>query len=65
MEAKERYLIKLCFQNKLQKDAIENKLNDYMEMEEEFEELKTKLKFEDGCFLNNDRKDNEIIIPFM
>ena len=62
MEAKERYLIKLCFQNKLQKDAIENKLNDYMEMEEEFEELKTKLKYEDGRFLNNDRKDNEIII---
>ena len=62
MEAKERYLIKLCFQNKLQKDAIENKLNDYMEMEEKFEELKTKLKYEDGRFLNNDRKDNEIII---
>ena len=62
LEAKERYLIKLSFQNKLQKDAIENKLNDYMDMEEEFEEMKAKLKYEDGRFLNNDRKDNEIII---
>ena len=33
-----------------------------MEMEEEFEEMKTKLKYEDGKFLNNDRKDNEILI---
>ena len=62
LEAKERYLNKLNFQNKLQKDAMENKISDYMEMEEEFEEMKTKLKYEDGRFLNNDRKDNEIII---
>ena len=62
LEAKERYLNKLNFQNKLQKDAMENKIGEYMEMEEEFEEMKTKLKYEDGRFLNNDRKDNEIII---
>jgi hypothetical protein len=31
-------------------------------MEEEFEEMKTKLKYEEGRFLNNDGKDNEIII---
>jgi len=58
LESKERYLTKLNFQNKLQKDAMENKISDYMEMEEEFEEMKTKLKYEDGRFLNNDRKDN-------
>ena len=62
MENKERYLTKLIFQSKLQKDAMENKISDYMEMEEEFEEMKAKLKYEDGRFLNNDRKDNEIII---
>ena len=62
LECKERYLTKLNFQNKLQKDAMENKISDYMEMEDEFEEMKTKLKYEDGRFLNNDRKDNEIII---
>ena len=62
LESKERFLTKLIFQNKLQKDAMENKIGEYMEMEEEFEEMKTKLKYEDGRFLNNDRKDNEIII---
>ena len=62
LEAKERILTKINFQDKLQKDAMENKIGEYMEMEEEFEEMKTKLKYEDGRFLNNDRKDNEIII---
>jgi hypothetical protein len=41
---------------------MENKISEYMEMEEEFEEMKTKLKYEEGRFLKNDRKDNEIII---
>ena len=31
-------------------------------MEEEFEEMKTKFKYEDGKFLDNDRKENEILI---
>ena len=62
LESKERVLSKLIFQNKLQKDVMENKISEYMEMEEEFEEMKTKLKYEDGKFLNNDRKDNEILI---
>ena len=48
LEEKERFLSK--------------KINEYMDMEDEFEEMKTKLKYEDGRFLNNDRKDNEIII---
>ena len=62
LEAKERILSKINFQDKLQKDAMENKIGEYMEMEDEFEEMKAKLKYEDGRFLNNDRKDNEIII---
>ena len=41
---------------------MENKISEYMEMEDEFEEMKTKLKYEEGRFLKNDRKDNEIII---
>ena len=41
---------------------MENKIEEYMEMEDEFEEMKTKLKYEDGRFLKNDRKDNEIYI---
>ena len=62
LEEKERYLTKIQFQDKLQKEAMENKINEYMDMEDEFEEMKTKLKYEDGRFLSNDRKDNEIII---
>ena len=62
LEAKERFLTKIRLQDKLQKEAMENKINEYMDMEDEFEEMKTKLKYEDGRFLNNDRKDHEIII---
>ena len=50
LESKERKLSKAIFQNKLQKDVMENKISEYMEMEDE------------GRFLKNDRKDNEIII---
>ena len=62
LEEKERYLTKIRFQNALQKEAMEKKIGDYMDMEDEFEEMKAKLKYENGRFLNNDRKDNEIII---
>ena len=62
LEVKERYLTKLNFQNKLQKDAMEHKISEYMDLEEEFEAMKAKLKYEDGRFLNNDRKENEVII---
>ncbi len=62
LEAKERCQRKIIFQNKLQKEAMENKIGEYMEMEDVFEEMKAKMKYEDGRFLENDRKDNEIII---
>ena len=57
-----KYLLQKEFQNKIKRDALEMKLNAYMEMENEFEELKEKVKYEGGKFLNNERKDNEIII---
>ena len=62
LEEKERFLTKLNFINKLQKEAFENKISMYMDMEDEFEEMKVKLKYEEGRFLKNDRKDNEILI---
>ena len=61
IEQKERQLIKMFFQNKLHKEAMENKLGDYMEMEDEFEEMKSKLKYEDNRILNNNKKDNKIL----
>ena len=57
-----RYYIQKEFQHKIKRDTLEMKLNAYMEMENEFEELKEKVKYEGGKFLNNERKDNEIII---
>ena len=57
-----RILLQREFQNKIKRDTLEMKLNAYMEMENEFEELKEKVKYEGGKFLNNERKDNEIII---
>ena len=62
LEMRERRLYKSIFQDKLRSDAMESKIGEYMEMENEFEEMKAKLKYEGGRFLNNDRKDNEIII---
>jgi hypothetical protein len=55
-------LIQKEFQNKIKRDTLEMKVNSYMEMENEFEELKEKVKYQGGEFLNNERKDNEIII---
>ena len=62
LESKERILSTIIFKKQIQRDVMENKISEYMEMEEEFEEMKTKLKYEEGRFLKNDRKDNEIII---
>ena len=62
LESKERILSKIIFKKQLQKDMLENKISEYMDMEEEFEEMKTKLKYEEGRFLKNDRKNNEILI---
>ena len=57
-----KFSIKKQFMYKIQKDSLEMKIRGYMEIEEEYEELKEKVKYEGGKFLNNDRKDNEIII---
>jgi phage shock protein A len=62
MEKDLRFNIKNLFMCKIQKDSLEAKLRGYMGLEEEYEELKEKVKYEGGKFLNNDRKDNEIII---
>lgn len=43
-------------------DILENEIDSYMEMEEEFDEMKEKLKYENGKFLHNEKKENEILI---
>ncbi len=57
-----RHFIKKELQFKIHKESLENKIKNYIEMENEFEEMKEKFKFEEGNFLHNDKKENEIII---
>ena len=57
-----RNLIQKQFQYKIQKDANETKINSYKEMEKEYNLLKEKVKYEEGRFLTNERKENEILI---
>ena len=46
----------------IQKNSLEMRIRGYKEIEEEYEEIKEKVKYEEGKFLNNDRKDKEIIL---
>ena len=62
LEMDNKYYLKNLMRYKVQKDALEIKLKTYIDLEDEYEELKEKVKYEGGKFLENDRKDNEIII---
>ena len=62
LECDLKFYIKNHFRYKIQKDVLEMKLQAYIGLEEEYDDLKQKVKYEGGKFLENDRKDNEIII---
>ena len=57
-----KYYLRLIHEQKIQNDVLEEKIRIYRMMQEDYEELKEKVKYEGGRFLNNERKDNEIII---
>ena len=57
-----RYLIQKNYEYKFQMEVVQNSLDEYAKIEEEYEEMKEKFKYEKGKFLQNERKDNEIII---
>ena len=61
-ESQLRFYLKKNLIYKIQKESMKSKIKLYIEMEEEFEILKEKLKYDNGQFLNNDRKENEIEI---
>jgi hypothetical protein len=61
-ESDTRYYLKSYLKCEIQKKVLEMKLNAYMCLEEEYEDLKEKVKYEGGKFLDNERKDNEIFI---
>ena len=62
LESDIRHFLKREFQFNIIKNSLESKLKAYMNIEEEYQELKEKVHFSAGKFLENDRKDNEIII---
>ena len=62
LESDIKFHLKRYFENKILKDSLQLKVRAYVQMEEDYEELKQKVRYEDGKFLENDRKDNEIII---
>lgn len=62
IEESNRQYIQTIFYQRLQIQSLEHQIGDYIEMEEEFEEMKIKFKYDEGTFLDNDRKDNEILI---
>ena len=61
-ENDKRKLIKRQFQQKLHRESLEYKLEEYMEMEEEFEEMKTKLKYEDNLKVMISKLENDILV---
>ena len=62
LEQNIRYNIQQNFLKQTKIDILENEVESYMEMEEEFDEMKEKLKYENGKFLHNEKKENEILI---
>lgn len=62
IEESNRQYIQTIFYQRLQIQSLEHQIGDYIEMEEEFEEMKSKFKYDEGTFLDNDRKDNKILI---
>ena len=57
-----RFYLQRYFEYKIQNDALEDKIRIYRIMQKDFEDLKEKVKYEGGKFLNNEKKENEIII---
>ena len=62
IENDNRYYIKIYNKSEIQKKILNMKLNAYRYLEEEYEELKGKVKYEEGKFLDNEKKENEIFI---
>ncbi len=57
-----KYYIKLNFESEIERDSLKKKIIYYMKIEENFKEMSEKLKYKNGYFLDNDRKENEIEI---
>ena len=57
-----KILYQQIFEFKIQTNSLEEKVKVYKIIQQEYEDLKEKTKFFGGKFLDNERKDNEILI---
>lgn len=57
-----RKMLQQIFEYKIQNNAMEEKIKIYKLVQKDYEELKEKVKFFGGKFLDNERKENEILI---
>ena len=57
-----KFHIKNFFQLQVEKESLTNKIKMLMKIENEYQEMKEKFKYNNGHFLDNDRKENEIEI---
>ena len=62
IERDNRYYIQQYLKCEIQKKVLDMKLKAYQYLEDEYDHLKEKVKYESGKFLDNERKDNEIFI---
>ena len=62
LEQSIRYHIYQNFMKQTQINILENDIETYVEMEQEFDAMKEKFKYENGKFLHNEKKENEILI---
>ena len=57
-----RHHIYQNFMKQTQINILENDIESYIEMEQEFDAMKEKFKYENGNFLHNEKKEHEILI---
>ena len=62
IECDNKFLIGEIMTLQIMNTSLDIKLNTYISIENELDELKARVKFEEGKFLQNERKDNEILI---
>ena len=62
LENQLRYYMKKQLYSNIEKDAYEAKIKAYMEIKDEYDEMREKFRYEKGKFMDNEKKENEIEI---
>ena len=62
LENQLRFYMKKQLYSNIEKDAYEAKIKAYMEIKDEYDEMREKFRYEKGKFMDNEKKENEIEI---